>query len=158
MLKVRLAVDGDAESLARLCDVVHSLHLESRPDFFKPVSVPALRAWFDGTLRNPKASVWLAEASGQAVGYLLVLSHERAETLFCPACRWCEFDQIAVLPGQRRLGVARALIERALAEALEAGFERCEMQCWAFNDVARAAFERLGFTPKLVRLERLRQG
>jgi GNAT superfamily N-acetyltransferase len=153
VLQVRLAQAHDAEQLAALCDVVHSLHLERRPDFFKPISREDLRAWFEKMLLDPKASVWLAEAGAVAVGYLLVVRHERAETLFTLGRRWCDLDQISVLPGQRRAGVARALVERALSEARAAGFEQFEVNCWGFNEVARAVFLQLGFVLKVVRFE-----
>ena len=152
-IEVKRAGVEDAGVLAGLLDVVHRLHVEQRPDVFKPIPVDALQVWFEKTLSDPKISVWLAELGGQAVGYMMVMSHERAETLFCHARRWCELDQIAVLPGQRRSGVARALVEHALAAARAAGFEQFELQCWDFNGAARAAFARLGFTPRLSRME-----
>jgi GNAT superfamily N-acetyltransferase len=152
-LQVRLAQPHDAEVLAGLCDVVHSLHLERRPDFFRPLSLEELRGWFVKTLGDPKASVWLAEADAVAVGYLLVVRHERTETPFTLARRWCDLDQISVLPGRRQAGVARALVERALAEARAAGFEQFEIMCWGFNEVAREVFPRLGFVPKVIRFE-----
>jgi len=152
-MRVKRAGVEDAAVLAGLCDVVHRLHVEARPDYFKSIPPDALQAWFEKTLSDPKVSVWVAEAGGQALGYLMVMSHERAETLFCHARRWCELDQIAVLPGQRRNGVARALVEHAVAEARAVGFEQFELQCWDFNGVARAAFERLGFTARILRME-----
>jgi ribosomal protein S18 acetylase RimI-like enzyme len=152
-LQVRLGAAADAAALAALCDVVHTLHLERRPDFFRPAPLEELRVWFEKMLGDPKASVWLAEAAGAAVGYLLVVRHERAQTPFTHARRWCDFDQISVLPGQRRRGVARALIEAGLAEARAGGFEQVDVLCWAFNDVAQSVFRQLGFTPKVVRLE-----
>lgn len=152
-MQVKRAGVEDAAVLAGLCDVVHRLHLEERPDYFKAIALDALQGWFEKTLSDPRVTVWLAEVGGQPVGYLMVMTHERAETLFCHARRWCELDQIAVLPGQRRTGVARALVEHAVAEARGAGFEQFELQCWDFNGLARAAFERLGFTARILRME-----
>jgi ribosomal protein S18 acetylase RimI-like enzyme len=61
---------------------------------------------------------------------------------------------VAVDPTCRRRGVGRALIEKIFRDAHDRGLSDVELSAWAFNDVARAAFRRLGFTPKTIRFER----
>ena len=151
---VRRATHGDEGALARLNGVVQDLHVTARPDQFKSASYEALRAFHLELLGNPEATHWLAERSGEAVGYLLGLRRERAENPFVRARRWYEIDQLAVAPESRRQGVARALVAAALAEAAAEGFELIELASWNFNGAAQAAFRRLGFEPKMLRFER----
>lgn len=152
-LRIRLAASEDAQALAELCHEVHTLHLSQRPDLFKPIAFDALRAWFVDKLAHPDFNAWIAEAGSIGVGYVLVERRARAETLFTHASRWWELDQMGVAPGQRRLGVARALVEHVHATARSEGVAGLELQCYAFNDTARAAFAGLGFVPKMTRFE-----
>jgi len=63
-------------------------------------------------------------------------------------------DELAVSPAHRRQGLARALFERVLAEARAEGLRDVELTSWSFNVEAHAAFEALGFRPKVVRFGR----
>jgi GNAT superfamily N-acetyltransferase len=58
-----------------------------------------------------------------------------------------------ILHAYRRQGVARALVNAALAHAEGAGIREVELASWAFNQSAHEAFRKLGFVPKVVRFE-----
>jgi GNAT superfamily N-acetyltransferase len=158
-VSVRRAVIGDESALGELAAMVHALHVAERPDVFRPLTAERLaQDWFRPVLQGDAAArVWLAEAAGAAVGYVLVKHHQRHERLFLVPLSWCEIDQIAVVASWRRRGVARLLIEAAVADAHAGGFERVETVCWWFNAPARALFEGLGFIPKFQRWELARK-
>jgi ribosomal protein S18 acetylase RimI-like enzyme len=151
---VRLASAADLDALVALNAHVHALHVAERPDFFKLTEPVAMRAWFAEQLAKPNARIWLAEQDGVALGYLFALLRDNPETVFCFARRWFELDQIAVAPQHRHRNVARQLVEAALAAARGDGVTHVELASWCFNQVAHAAFRRLGFTPKVTRFER----
>jgi GNAT superfamily N-acetyltransferase len=151
---VRRAGVEDEAALGELGAMVHALHVAARPDVFRPLEAGQLaREWFRPVLQDTAARVWLAEASGAPVGYVLVKHHTRHQMLFLVPLRWCEIDQVAVVAGWRRSGVGRALIEAAVADARASGFERVETVCWWFNGPAKALFTRVGFSPKYQRWE-----
>jgi GNAT superfamily N-acetyltransferase len=153
-VRVRRATGEDETALGELGAMVHALHVAARPDVFRPLAASQLaREWFRPMLQDAGARVWLAEANGLPVGYVLVKHQTRHQMLFLVPLRWCEIDQIAVAEAWRRQGVARALIEVAVADARASGFERVETVCWWFNAPARALFTRLGFAPKFQRWE-----
>lgn len=56
-------------------------------------------------------------------------------------------DALAVHPGARRLGVARALLGRADELAAAAGLETVALDTGVENEAARAAYEAAGFRP-----------
>lgn len=63
---------------------------------------------------------------------------------------WIVFDElrvmnVAVAPEMRRRGIARALVERAMAAGREGGAERALLEVRASNEGARRLYERLGF-------------
>lgn len=152
-MTIRDAVPGDGPTLARLNEFVHGLHLDTRPDFFRPAPPDEAATWLAALAEGPATRIWVAEADRVPVGYVLVYFHERPARPFTHARRWCEIDQIAVDPHWRRQGAARALTDAVLTEARRRGIRDIELSSWAFNTAAHAAFGRLGFTPRLIRFE-----
>ncbi len=153
-VRIRAATQADVAELVRLNGEVQGLHHAARPDDFKPSGDRHVAAWLESALGDPDVATWIAEDEhGRPIGYALLMLHERPETPFCPVRRICELDQIAVAAAHRRRGVGRALIEHALAEARRRGYPAVELNVWAFNEVARAMFERLGFAPQRLTLE-----
>lgn len=151
---IRSAVPDDADLLATLSRFVHDLHLAARPDDFKPLVPTELAAWFRRGIMEEKARIWIAECDGRPVGYVAASFQERGATPFGPERRWLELDGISIDPDYRRRGVGRALVLAAVEHARAEGIPRIEAVNWWFNDEARAAFARLGFEPKHVRIER----
>jgi ribosomal protein S18 acetylase RimI-like enzyme len=153
MTEIRRAVRGDAACLAELNAAVHALHVAARPDVFKPSDRASLCVWFEALLDNPRARVWVAAELAALVGYLVLVEHERAESVFCFARHWCEIDQIGVEPEQRGRGIGSALLRTALAAAAESGVHEVEIASWAFNTSAHALFRRCGFETRMLRFE-----
>ena len=148
---IRAAALGDEGVLAALNGIVHALHLANRPEYFKPARADDVSAWFRSLLETSAARIWLAEADGVPVGYIVVVFHQREANPFRRARPWCEIDQIAVDATRRRRGVARALVQTVFAEARRRGIEDVELSTWSFNETAQQVFRRLGFTPEVIR-------
>lgn len=144
---------GDEALLAGLNRFVQEMHLAERPDHFRPTRFEDLAAWYRSRLEKPTTRIWIAEEDVLPVGYLLALVHEVPENPFVRARRWCEIDQIAVDPGWRKRGIARALVRTAVSTAKAEGIGRVEAASWAFNGAAHEVFRRLGFVPKITRFE-----
>jgi GNAT superfamily N-acetyltransferase len=153
MTEIRRAMRGDAARLSELNGTVQALHVVARPDVFKPTEPARLRAWFEELIDNPRARVWVAVEDAELVGYVTLLEHERAESVFCLARHWCEIDQISVQAAQRGRGIGTALMHAALAAASESGVRELEIAAWAFNTPAHALFERCGFQTRMLRFE-----
>jgi GNAT superfamily N-acetyltransferase len=156
-IRIRVAAAGDEAILASLSAVVHELHVGRRPDVFKPTDLRGLEHWFLQTLKAASAKIWIAELGDLPVGYALVIPQRRTENVFCYERRWHEVDQVGVHPNYRRQGVARSLLRYVVESARADGVSDLELNTWTFNEVARNSFERLGFVPRNVRLERRRE-
>jgi ribosomal-protein-alanine N-acetyltransferase len=81
--------------------------------------------------------VWLAERDGQPAGYLAARKLGTAVAI----------EEVAVLPGARRLGIGRALVERALQ-----GVSGAVLSVAEDNLAARALYDSLGFSTVARRL------
>jgi GNAT superfamily N-acetyltransferase len=80
---------------------------------------------------------WIAEQHGQIVGAAFVVKTERAGI--------AKLRLVYVEPAAQRCGIGRRLVERCMAFARDAGYQRMEL--WT-NDVlapARALYQKLGF-------------
>lgn len=78
---------------------------------------------------------WLAEAEGQAVGMVVLrVVHEQADII-----------TIAVRPGWRRQGIARALMDKAIEKAIEMKAESLFLDVENGNSAAIGLYSALGF-------------
>jgi len=155
-LVIRRAAPDDAAALAALHRVVHDLHVAARPEFFRDPTAREVTARFASLLADSHLA-WLAEVDGVPSAYVLARFHARPEDTLLRARSWCEIDEIAVRVDARRTGLARALVREVLAESRRRGVTQIELQCWAFNAEAHAAFERLSFVPRITRYELTRE-
>jgi diamine N-acetyltransferase len=148
---IRDATVEDIEVLVELNRSVHDLHLAALPRYFKQAAPDAVAELFRSRLDRVDIRVWIASTDGKAVGYAVSALRERPENALCLARRFFEVEEIGVARGHREKGVARALIERAIAEARSKGIPDLELTSWAFNVDAHAAFRALGFQPMVMR-------
>ena len=140
--------------MAALNEAVQELHASARPDHFVSTSRAALELELTRALGQSALKFWVAEVAAAIAGYAVVRVRSNEAGPYLEARLWWEIDQIGVDAALRERGVARALIEAIAQEAADAGVASLELTCWAFNAEAGAAFEKLGFVPKMVRLER----
>lgn len=115
-------------------DLAASLHATS---FAKPWDAASLGA----SLADPTAFGWIAIEGAQPVG--LVLARAPADQ--------AEILTIAVRPEARRRGIARQLIEAAVAEAERRQAKSMFLEVADGNDAARALYQALGFAEESVR-------
>lgn len=96
------------------------------------------------TIARDDARVWLARADGLAVGFLTMILGSREPINNRP--KGAEIPKIYLLPGARRGGVGRKLLDIAGAEAIANGCEYVWLDVMEHAEWARAAYERWGFT------------
>ncbi len=104
------------------------------------VTVPERRDWFDGfdPVRRP---LWVAEAGGAIAGWLGLRNFYGR-----PAYHRTVELAVYVSPGQQRRGIARALLDRALAAAPGAGIATLLAFVFGHNEPSLALFRAAGFS------------
>lgn len=154
MVTIARVTAADVARLTPLKAEVHALHVAARPDVFKTMTDAQVATWLRERLKESSTHAWLAEREGSLVGYAMAAQRSRGETSFSHARSWCEIDEVIVASTARRVGVARALIERIADHARSLEVDEIELTTWAFNDAAQAAFAALGFQPMIGRYTR----
>jgi GNAT superfamily N-acetyltransferase len=146
-MQIRQAMPADSLLLSSLCMDVQRLHTEHHPTIFKvPESEDFAVSFFEEMLADPVVQIFIAEANGEAVGYLFCKLVEREESPFTFAIRSLHIDQIGVRPAHHGKGVGTALMQQAELLAKEWDVQRIQLDSWDFNTKAHTFFERLGFS------------
>jgi GNAT superfamily N-acetyltransferase len=94
----------------------------------------------DGFGNDPQFAALMAEREGNAVGFALYTYNYSVWT----AARGIFIEDIWVVPGERRGGVARALMQALAQECLAKGFKRIDLNVLDWNP-ARGFYEKIGF-------------
>jgi len=111
------------------------------------------RGYFEDLLADGAAACWMAERApgGSAVGYLAGRLSE-ADSL--RTVRVAALESMYVRPEARGLGVGARLVEGFLSWARKRGASRASVTAYAANEGAVRFYEREGFSPKNLTLDR----
>jgi GNAT superfamily N-acetyltransferase len=127
----------------------HPIYSRLRPD-----AAPRARELFAAQLDSPGEVIFLAERAGQVVGILRCV--ESAGSPLLHPARYGYVSSVFVTPGQRRTGVLRALLDRAVAWCEERGLGEMRLHSVAGDAVSESAWDALGFeVVEYVRLKKL---
>jgi GNAT superfamily N-acetyltransferase len=111
------------------------------------------RELFAAQLDSPTEVMFLAERGGQVVGILRVVE-STGSPLLHPS-RYGYVSSVFVTPTARRVGVLRALLDRAVAWCEDRGLDEMRLHSVAGDGVSEAAWNALGF--EIVEYVRLRK-
>ncbi len=106
--------------------------------------------YFSKLLKSEKSLGLLAEADGEAIGYLI--GYMRRSSSLRPV-KLAELESMYVQEEYRGQGIGQQLVERFLEWVREQGGERVSVTAYAANERAIAFYRKMGFTPKSLTLE-----
>ena len=149
---VRRAGPGDAAALVELGGDV-----SSEPERWLITeggwrSVGDERRYLRATRRSPDAAVFVAEAEGRIVGRLSLARDTH------PASPHVADLGLMVAESHRRRGIGRALLQRAVEWAEEAGIAKLELHVFPHNEPAIRLYEEFGFEREGLRRAHYRRG
>jgi ribosomal protein S18 acetylase RimI-like enzyme len=132
-VNLRRLVDADVEAVADLLGAVvaEGRWLGQEPPFDRDEAVARLRADLAGAGRDHLVAVVDGEVAGH-LGMEVAPYGVASLSMF-------------VAPDRRRRGVGAALVEAAVADAVERGAHKVTLQVWPHNAAARALYRRFGF-------------
>lgn len=144
-ITIRTGTEADYEALNRLRAQVNDLHVQGRPDIFKPGFGPALQEHLRVYLSSDANAALVAEADGQIAGFALVDYIVRPASPYNLPRSFYHLAEFGVDAAFRRRGIAAALLAHMKQDALDRGFSRIELDMWEFNQNALAFYEAAGF-------------
>ena len=143
---VRYANREDLTRVNELRKQVNDLHVEGRPDIFKPGFSQEMQDFLYKIFESDNMDVIVAERDDIVCGFACVQYVDKPESPYSFARHFYDVDEFCVDVAFRRQGVATELIDFIKQEARLKGFDRVELNMWEFNEDARAFYEAVGFT------------
>lgn len=125
--------------------MVNELHVEGRPDIFRPGFTDELQRYIYQKFDSENSDVIAALIDGKICGFAMVEYIDRPASPYRLSQRSVVIDELGVDTAYRRRGVASALVAFCRQEARRKGFERIELNMWEFNEAALSFYEAVGF-------------
>jgi ribosomal protein S18 acetylase RimI-like enzyme len=154
-LAIRPARADDAPALSALAQETHAVHAAALPHVFQPAT--AIVATPDDMARLAERAghlLLVAVEDDAVVGYAHAEVQATADTPYKRAAARLHVHAMGVTAARRGGGVGRALLDAVRREAAARGMDGLSLEVYAFNDAARAFYERAGFVAERTRMVR----
>jgi ribosomal protein S18 acetylase RimI-like enzyme len=149
---IRFMEQQDFESVHRLMEQLHGLHVQNRPDVYRDGD-PLSKDEFCALLSGPEKIALVAEFDGVVAGLCIASLKQPQNSILMPQKAAC-LDALCVGETYRRRGVGKALMRAMEQAAREACAEELKLTVWSFNQGAIAFYEAMGMSPRNIVLEK----
>ena len=151
-IKMRFAETADYDSVEAIMKEVQQLHVDWRPDIYKPADIVYPRDYFDHLVAEKRLLV--AEMDGAVVG-LLIFMYRHIESDKQVTRDVIFVDDLAVKTEYRGRGIGTKLLNLMKVKVTDEHLDGLELQVNARNIAARKMYEKFGFTEKSINMELL---
>ena len=142
---VRFAKESELDRVNELRKQVNDIHVEGKPDVFKPGFGQELRDFIKVIWNDPEQEIVVAEDDGVICGFAVLHHINKSENPFMKERDFIDIDEFCVDKDHRRKGAASEMVSFIKKFAREKGFKRIELNMWEFNQNALAFYEAAGF-------------
>ncbi len=149
---IRNAQEKDWEAVVRIMDQVHRMHVEWRPDIYKPNENIIPKEAFEQLVEEK--TLFVAEADSIVVGMMEII-FRRVETPSHVTRNILFIDSMAVDEKYRGRGIGHLFFEKAKQIREKKGLDGIELQVNARNRAAYDMYTKYGFTEKSINMELL---
>ncbi len=143
-MDIRKATEQDIDAILALNRQIGQLHFEQVPEVFCPPS-PEDRAFLLGAIADEARLFCVAVVAGKVAGFLTARIDLNESVPFLSKLPVCRITTVVVDEGLRSRGIGRALIAHGDQWGKARGASQLRLEVMAFNERARALYERLGF-------------
>lgn len=142
---VRMAKRNELERVNELRKMVNDVHVNGRPDVFRPGFNEELRNHVYDKYDASDSDVIVAVADDVICGFAVVEYIDRPQSPYNNPRRFYHVEEFGVDEKVRRKGVATAIVSFMKEDARKRGFSKIELDMWEFNDGALSFYEKAGF-------------
>ena len=142
---IRFAKEDELDRINVLRKQVNDLHVEGKPDVFKPGFNEELQNYVYYIFKDPEQKIVVADKDGEICGFAILHHIYKPENPFMKVRDFLDIDEFCVDEKHRREGIATAMVEFIKNFATEQGYHRLELNMWEFNQSALAFYEAAGF-------------
>lgn len=152
-MEIRTMTHDDYPAIVVLELEVQAIHVEGAPHRHIPFGVTSLESYRE-ILADPTNNVVVAVDDGVIVGYM------HYQVIHEPPGEWTyarhvvHVHSLTIKQEYRRKGYGERLMDYVTDVAREQGASHVTLDVWAFNQPAHAFYQRLGFTPTQILMER----
>ncbi|MCI8626995.1 MAG: GNAT family N-acetyltransferase [Lachnospiraceae bacterium] len=153
---LRLPKPGEAEAIERILQQVQKLHIQMRPDIYKPVSPMMTEERLAALIEEKTALVAVCRQETEQEETIVAYADWMLREYQSPTHvfrRILYLDTLAVEEQWRGQGIGTRMLDWIKEHAREKGMDGIELQVNGRNLDARRMYERQGFGEKSVNME-----
>lgn len=139
-------------SILKLLGQVGEVHHQIRPDIFGSGALKYGEKELEALLQDPDRPIFIAETD-EVVGYCFCVRKSTPGSDLLVARQELYIDDLCVDETKRRMGIARALYDHALAYAKGLNCHSLTLNVWCGNDGAQKFYEEMGMRPRNIMME-----
>ncbi|HDX8616886.1 GNAT family N-acetyltransferase [Aeromonas dhakensis] len=143
-LEIRKAREQDIDAILELNRQIGEIHFAQAPQVFCPPS-PEERAFLLAAIAAEGRLFCVAEQEGTVAGFLTARIDINETIPFLSKEPICRIGTLVVDEGHRSRGIGKALIAHCDEWGKAQGASQLRLEVMAFNERAKALYERLGF-------------
>lgn len=151
-VRIRIAKKVDYESVSNIMSQVQDMHVEWRPDIYKPNDNLIPEDVFEKIIEN--GTFYVAEINDMVVGVLEIVfrhiespAHVTRDVIF--------IDTMAIDENFRGMGIGHQMFDFLKKKKQEKNLDAIELQVNARNRAAYEMYQKCGFTEKSINMELL---
>ena len=149
-IQIRLANKNDYESVIRIMSQVQDMHVEWRPDIYKPNENLIPEDVFEKVIEN--GTFYVAEEEG---GGVLEIVFRHVESPSHVTRDFIFVDTMAIDEKYRGMGIGHQMFDFLKQLKKEKNLDGIELQVNARNSAAYEMYKKYGFTEKSINMELL---
>lgn len=144
-MNIKITETADPILLTKLNKEVQNLHAAMYPNIFKRFDEQTVELSMRKIVASPNTKCHIANVGSEICAYMITYVKEYPETAFTYARKSLYIDQIAILEGFRKKGIAKQLLNYIHNMALYSGLRRIEVDHWSNNTPASEFFRKNGY-------------
>lgn len=152
-MNIRRAEEKDSEKIIDLLCQVLNVHHNGRPDLFKGNCRKYTDSELNDIIKDDMRPIFVAENDEDIMGYAFCVVKMREGDNILTDMKTLYIDDLCVDEKARGNHVGKSLYEYVKNYAKEIGCYNVTLNVWAFNESAKAFYEKMGLKPMSIMME-----